>query len=259
MSFSSLPGNDPAVRMPARLAEPAGNPRVRCIGRLRDLQRYAAPLEALRLRSSDPGSVISLPEWLAARHVPEGWAARAILLHEDKQLEAALFLLEKTVAGISTGYFRGGDALGETLLLCEAGREEEYRTLILNLLLKRRRAFLVILDEPNESPTVAVASGFAAERAHSDRKAALAACFGTDLRGDTGALRPSHATQPALCVAPRREERLDVLAESFRARADLGDCTFVDTFHAPVSARDYGDAFAPGRGNFRQLCNGADG
>jgi hypothetical protein len=149
---SALPlrsGPSVPTRTPGR-----GSNRLQCLSTLRDVERNAGELEELRRRSRDKSSVISLPSWLAARHTPAGWVPRTFVLRSETggRLEAALFLLEKTVGGLPTGYFRGGDALGETLLLCDAGREQELRDRVLDLVLRSHRAFLVLLDEPPDAP-----------------------------------------------------------------------------------------------------------
>jgi hypothetical protein len=70
-------------------------------------------------------------------------------------LDAVLYLIERTPFGLPTGYFRGSCALGETLILCEAGREELLLTRATELLLESHRAFLVMLDEPAADPAAA--------------------------------------------------------------------------------------------------------
>ena len=136
--------------LPLRSLGVGGGSRVECVA-AEELARHAAELEGLRLRSLAAGEIISMPAWLAARHTPPGWVPRTLLLRSGARLEAAVFLLERTVLGLPTGYFRGGDALGETLILCDAGREEEFLARTLKLFLDSHRAFLVLLDQPPET------------------------------------------------------------------------------------------------------------
>jgi len=134
--------------LPTRQAPARGVRRVQCLSSLQHLGLYVAELEALRVRSNKFDEILSMPAWLAARYSPSGWVPRTLLLRNGTRPEAAVFLLERTLGGLPTGYFRGGDALGETLILCESGREEELLKLTIELYLKSHRAFAVLLDQP---------------------------------------------------------------------------------------------------------------
>jgi hypothetical protein len=124
--------------------------------RVSDLNRYTEEIEMLRVRSAEPEKLSSMQGWLAATQPQLGWAHRGLLLRSAGRLDAVLFLIERTPLGLPTGYFRGSCALGETLILCEAGREELLLTRATELLLESRRAFLVMLDEPAADPAAAV-------------------------------------------------------------------------------------------------------
>jgi hypothetical protein len=113
-------------------------------------------MEMLRQRSSDPDKLSSVQGWLEASQPQLGWSHRVLLLRSAGGLDAVVFLLERTPFGLPTGYFRGSCALGETLILCEAGREDMLLTRATELLLQSRRAFLVMLDEPAADPAAAV-------------------------------------------------------------------------------------------------------
>ncbi len=124
--------------------------------RASELHRFAEEMEILRLRSADPGKLSCMQGWLAASQPQTGWSQRVLLLRSAGGLEAVVFLLERTPFGLPTGYLRGSSALGETLILCEAGREELLLTRATELLLQSHLAFLVMLDEPASDPIAAV-------------------------------------------------------------------------------------------------------
>jgi hypothetical protein len=83
-----------------------------------ELRSITSELEDLRLRSSFPNTLVSMPGWFEAHRSPAGWAHRVLLLRTGDRVDAAVFLLERVVFGLPTGYFHGGDALGDTLILC---------------------------------------------------------------------------------------------------------------------------------------------
>jgi hypothetical protein len=112
-----------------------------------ELRSITSELEDLRLRSSFPNTLVSMPGWFEAHRSPAGWAHRVLLLRTGDRVDAAVFLLERVVFGLPTGYFHGGDALGDTLILCEAGQERLLLSRAIELLLARHRGFLVLLDK----------------------------------------------------------------------------------------------------------------
>jgi hypothetical protein len=112
-----------------------------------ELRRINPELNALRLRSASPDALVSLPGWFVAHQPAVGWAHRILLLCTGARLDAAVFLRERIVLGLPTGYFYGADALGETLILCETGQEQQLLSKAIELLLQQHRSFLVLLDE----------------------------------------------------------------------------------------------------------------
>lgn len=118
----------------------------------------AAELELLAQRSSldlleqssSCHNVSMRPDWRATVSRPKGWAETLLLLRQDGALKAAVYLREKKVLGLRTGYFQGASTLGETLILCEAGSEAFYLGLTTELLLNHNRGFLLLLQRPSE-------------------------------------------------------------------------------------------------------------
>jgi len=113
------------------------------------LYDYAGELKQLQHRSSSDNISVR-PDWRATLSRPPGWAEKLLLLRHNGVLEAAIFLREKLAFGLRTGYFQGASTLGDTLVLCDAGRETFYLGLITELLLSRDRGFLLLLQCPAE-------------------------------------------------------------------------------------------------------------
>jgi hypothetical protein len=133
-------------------ADPNSRASVQCIVSETHLRRFEAELEALRRRSRHPDAPMAIPRWLEARRPPPGWSQRTILLRSQGVIQAAVYLQECTPAGLPTGYFRGFDAQGDTVILCEALREKELLQQTIDLLLASHRAFLILMDRPIEAP-----------------------------------------------------------------------------------------------------------
>jgi len=120
-------------------------------------------VEALCRRSTDPAQFAALR--LHPAFTPSGstcagverffrfpWVVwRTLLLYSGERLEALIILQEATAFGLPTGYFRGFDSKGETLIIAEAGREEYWLAAALQVLLDSRRGFLAILDREKRS------------------------------------------------------------------------------------------------------------
>jgi hypothetical protein len=132
--------------------EPLAEASIECILSEAGLRPFAAELDALQRRSREPYAPMALANWLEARTPAPGWSQRTILLRSGNSIEAALYLQECTPAGLPSGYFRGCDALGDTLILCDAGREQYLLQRTIDLLLSSHRAFLVLLERPADAP-----------------------------------------------------------------------------------------------------------
>jgi hypothetical protein len=132
--------------------EPLAEASIQCVLSEAGLRPYAAELEALKRRSRLPCAPMALASWLEARSPAPGWSQRTILLRSGNFIEAALYLQECTPAGLPSGYFRGCDALGDTLILCDAGREQHLLQRTIDLLLSSHRAFLVMVERPADAP-----------------------------------------------------------------------------------------------------------
>jgi len=120
--------------------------RIELLSSRHQIHGCAAGLHTLSLRSNRPDAVTATPDWLESRALIRHWDQRVLLLYAGDTLEAAVLLAERTWCGISTGYFRAGDAAGDTLILCEAGQEDRLLQAALRLLLRMPRTFLVFFD-----------------------------------------------------------------------------------------------------------------
>jgi hypothetical protein len=82
-----------------------------------------------------------------------------LLVYSAGRLEAIVFLQEATLLGVPAGYFRGHNAKGEVLIVAESGGEEYWLAVSLQLLMRRHRAFLVLLDRQTPCPDSLALSG----------------------------------------------------------------------------------------------------
>lgn len=111
-------------------------------------QLHGHEIERLRRSLPEETRYLFTPEWQGARPLPRGWRQRVLLLRESGVLQAAFFYRERTFLGLRTGFCRGGNALGEPLLLCAAERHAEMSAKATTELLSARRNFLLLLDTP---------------------------------------------------------------------------------------------------------------
>ncbi len=104
---------------------------------LQRLANFQPNLEALEHRTT---------LWAIAK----GWRAHVFVMSRGERLEAAFFLRERLILGVPTGYFVGGDHMGETCLLCEPSQRRHHLRWFVERILQRQ-AFAVHLqsDEPH--------------------------------------------------------------------------------------------------------------
>ncbi len=122
---------------PARLLSPASA-----------FKRFGPELARLR-NLVDPSVAMTFsPDWWRAVPPPRGYAHRLLLLHENDDLRAAVYLRERTFFGFRTGILYGGDAKGEGLVLCPPGQAAEWLAEGIRALFQSRRCVSLLLHRP---------------------------------------------------------------------------------------------------------------
>lgn len=110
--------------------------------------RYGREIAKLRRLVPASARITTTEAWHRSVPPPHGWRARVLVLEQAGHVVAAIFLRERTLCGFGTGWLRGGDGLGETLILCNPQAEPNLLPAAIEALLQSRRAFIVLLDRP---------------------------------------------------------------------------------------------------------------
>lgn len=131
-----------AFRLRARLCSPR-----------KAFTRYGRDIEELRSLLPENARITTTAVWHDALPSPSGWTSRVLVLEQAGHVVAAMFLRERTLWGLGTGWLRGGDGLGETLILCSPQAEQNLLAAAVETLLQSRRAFIVLLDRPGGGDT----------------------------------------------------------------------------------------------------------
>src|ERR1700761_4647886 len=111
----------------------------------REVQSNLAQILELRRRCGQENDLTTDPEYFMAANTLRNRRCAAVLIRRDRELEACLLFYEHTRMGIGLGLFRGGDYIGESLMV---GREElrvAYLHLATQALMKKWRVHGVSL------------------------------------------------------------------------------------------------------------------
>src|SRR5271168_1407657 len=87
----------------------------------RAVQSNFAQILELRRRCGQEDDLTTEPEYFLAANTLPNRRCAAVLIRRDRELEACVLFYEHTRMGIGIGLFRGGDYMGESLVV---GREE---------------------------------------------------------------------------------------------------------------------------------------
>jgi len=114
----------PAVLTHVRVAAPAyiEGPKSRhlLVGN-REILAHLGEIRQLRRRCGLEGDLTTEPEYFIAANTLANRRCAAVLIRQDRELEACVFFYEHTRLGVGLGLYRGGDYIGESLV---AGRRE---------------------------------------------------------------------------------------------------------------------------------------
>ena len=105
----------------------------------RAIHSHLAEILELRRRCHQEDDLTTEPEYFfAAQAVPNRRCA-AVLIRKDQELKACVFFYEHTRYGIGLGLFRGGDYVGESLIVAPEALHVHYVHLATQALLKQWR------------------------------------------------------------------------------------------------------------------------
>lgn len=111
----------------------------------REVQSNLAQILELRRRCGQENDLTTEPEYFLATNTLPNRRCAAVLIRRDRELEACVLFYEHTRMGIGIGLFRGGDYIGESLVV---GRDElrvAYLQLATQALMKKWRVHGVSL------------------------------------------------------------------------------------------------------------------
>jgi hypothetical protein len=105
----------------------------------RALHSYVAEIRNLRRRCGQDDDLTTEPEYFVAANTLENRRCAAVLIRRERQLEACVLFFEHSLMGFGLGLFRGGDYMGESLVVAPEGLRVHYVHLATQALLKQRR------------------------------------------------------------------------------------------------------------------------
>jgi hypothetical protein len=103
------------------------------------LRRHLAEILELRRRCGQEDDLTTEPEYFMAANTLANRRCSAVLVRRDRELEACVLFYEHTRLGIGIGLFRGGDYIGETLVVGREPLRATYVHLATQALLKKWR------------------------------------------------------------------------------------------------------------------------
>ncbi len=127
--------------------------RVHSLSSADAFDRFGPELNQLATTRSD---FAALEHRIGLWSIAKGWRSRVFVVCKGEKLKAAILLRERRLLGISTGYFLGGDDLGDICLLCEPAQRRHILRWFLQWILQRR-AFVVHLQS-GESHSLSIRS-----------------------------------------------------------------------------------------------------
>jgi hypothetical protein len=103
------------------------------------LRSHLAEILELRRRCGQEDDLTTEPEYFMAANSLANRRCSAVLVRRDHELEACVLFYEHTRLGIGTGLFRGGDYIGESLVVAREPLRATYVHLATQALLKKWR------------------------------------------------------------------------------------------------------------------------
>jgi hypothetical protein len=103
------------------------------------LRRHLAEVLELRRRCGQEDDLTTEPEYFMAANTLANRRCSAVLIRRDRELEACVLFYEHTRLGIGIGLFRGGDYIGESLVVGREPLRATYVHLATQALLKKWR------------------------------------------------------------------------------------------------------------------------
>jgi hypothetical protein len=110
-------------------------------------------LENLRNRSEQDADVTTDPKWFVAMAAANKTIPWVVELFEGPDLVAAMFLAERCVVGLPSGYLKADGGFGDEFLICAPDRRDLYFPLLLRGLFEHRAALIAHIPQPAESGT----------------------------------------------------------------------------------------------------------
>jgi hypothetical protein len=105
----------------------------------RELHACLVEIRDLRCRCGQEDDLTTEPEYFIAANTLANRRCAATLIRHAGQLEACVFFFEHTRLGVGLGLFRGGDYMGESLVVAPEALRVHYVHLATQALLKRGR------------------------------------------------------------------------------------------------------------------------
>lgn len=105
----------------------------------RQIHAHLAEILELRRRYGREDDLTTEPEYFFAANTLTNRRCAAVLIRKDQQLEACVLFYEHCRFGIRLGLFRGGDYIGESLVIAPGALEVHYVHLAIQALLKKWR------------------------------------------------------------------------------------------------------------------------
>jgi hypothetical protein len=104
-----------------------------------ELRRHLAEVLELRRRCGQEEDLTTEPEYFMAANTLSNRRCSAVLIRRDRELEACVLFYEHTRFGIGIGLFRGGDYIGESLVVGRESLRATYVHLATQALLRKWR------------------------------------------------------------------------------------------------------------------------
>jgi hypothetical protein len=105
----------------------------------REIHAHLAEILELRRRYGREDDLTTEPEYFFAANTLTNRRCAAVLIRRDQELEACVLFYEHCRFGIGLGLFRGGDYIGESLVVAPEALEVHYVHLATQALLKKWR------------------------------------------------------------------------------------------------------------------------
>jgi hypothetical protein len=105
----------------------------------RAIHSHLAEILELRRRCHQEDDLTTQPEYFFAAQTLPNRRCAAVLIRQDHELKACVFFYEHTRYGIGLGLFRGGDYVGESLVVAPEALHVQYVHLATQALLKQWR------------------------------------------------------------------------------------------------------------------------